>query len=168
MLVRILSSGRSSRLYHNLVYQQKLALEADADYNFDTIDPFIFSLGGQPMPGKTIAQLEAALEAEIKRLQTDLVSDQELQKVKNQVAASFYMALDSIFYRGMLLGRTETVASWTLLKEFVPKIQQVTREQIRAVAKKYLVADNLTVGILVPIKSAKAPTGRPHPAQEIR
>jgi zinc protease len=168
LLARILSSGRSSRLYHNLVYQQKLALEAGADYNFDTIDPFIFSLTGQPMPGKTVAQLEAALEAEIKRLQTDLVSDQELQKVKNQVAASFYMALDSIFYRGMLLGRTATVARWTLLKEFVPKIQQVTREQIREAAKKYLVADNLTVGILVPLKSAKAPTSRSHPAQEIR
>ena len=168
LLARILSSGRSSRLYHNLVYQQKLALEAEADYNFDTIDPFIFSLAGQPMPGKTVAQLEAALEAEIKRLQTDLVGDQELQKAKNQVAASFYMALDSIFYRGMLLGRTATVARWTLLKEFIPKIQQVTREQIREVAKKYLVTNNLTVGILVPIKSAKAPTGHPRPGQEIR
>jgi zinc protease len=168
LLARILSSGRSSRLYHNLVYQQKLALEAEADYNFDTIDPFLFSFAGQPMPDKTVAQLEAALEAEIKRLQTDLVGDTELQKAKNQVAASFYMALDSIFYRGMLLGRTATVARWTLLKEFVPKIQQVTRGQIREVAKKYLVPNNLTVGILVPIKSAKAPTGRPRPAHEIR
>jgi zinc protease len=78
------------------------------------------------------------------------------------------MALDSIFYRGMLLGRTKTVARWTLLKEFVPKIQQVTAEQIREVAKKYLVANNLTVGVLVPIKSTKAPAGRSRPAQEIR
>jgi zinc protease len=168
LLGRILSSGRSSRLYHNLVYQQKLALEAEADYNFDTIDPFLFSFAGQPMPGKTVAQLEAALEAEIKRLQTGLVGDTELQKAKNQVAASFYMALDSIFYRGMLLGRTATVARWTLLKEFVPKIQQVTREQVREVAKKYLVPNNLTVGVLVPIKSVKAPTGRSRPAHEIR
>ena len=168
LLARILSSGRSSRLYHNLVYQQKLALEADADYNFDTIDPFLFSFAGQPMPGKTIAQLEAAIAAEIKRVQTELVGETELQKAKNQVAASFYMALDSIFYRGMLLGRTATVARWTLLKEFIPKIQQVTREQIREVAKKYLVSDNLTVGVLAPIKSAKAPTGRSRPAHEIR
>jgi len=168
LLARLLSSGRSSRLYHHLVYQQKLALEAVASYDFDTTDPFVFSLAGQPMPGKTVAQLEAALEAEIKRLQTDLVGDQELQKAKNQVAASFYMALDSIFYRGMLLGRTTTVARWTLLKEFVPKIQQVTREQIREVAKRYLVADNRTVGILVPIKSAKAPTSRSQPGREIR
>jgi zinc protease len=168
LLARILSQGRSSRLYHNLVYKQKLALEAGAAYDFDTTDPFVFMLYGQPMPGKTVAQLQAALEAEIKRLQTELVSDQELQKVKNQVAASFYMALDSIFYRGMLLGRTETVARWTLLKEFIPKTQQVTREQIRDVAKKYLVADNRTVGVLVPIKSAKAPVGRFQTGQDIR
>jgi len=168
LLARILSAGRSSRLYHHLVYRDKLALEAEAEYDFDTADPFVFSLYGQPMPGKTVAQLEAALETEVKRLQTELVSPQELQKVKNQVAASFYMVLDSIFYRGMLLGRTETVARWTLLKEFIPKIQQVTSEQIRDVARKYLVADNRTVGVLVPIKTAKAPTGRLRPGSEIR
>jgi zinc protease len=169
LLSRILSAGRSSRLYHDLVYRKKLALEADADYNLDTTDPFIFSVYGQPMPGKTIAQLEAAVEAEIKRLQTELVGTKELQKAKNQTAASFYMAMDSIFYRGMLLGRAETVAHWTLLKEYIPKIQQVTSEQIRAVAKKYLVADNRTVGILVPLKpTGKAPTGHFRPGREIR
>jgi zinc protease len=84
------------------------------------------------------------------------------------VAASFYMAMDSIFYRAMLLGRTATVARWTLLKEFIPKIQQVTREQIREVAKKYLVAENRTVGVLVPIKTGKAPKGHFRPSREIR
>jgi zinc protease len=160
LLSRLLSAGRSSRLYHNLVYQQKLALEVGTDYDFDTTDPYVFSIYGQPMPGKTVAQVEAALAVEIKRLQTELVGEAELAKVKNQVAASFYMALDSIFYRGMLLGRTATVARWTLLKDFIPKIQQVTREQIREAAQKYLVADSRTVGILVPIKTGKAPTGR--------
>jgi zinc protease len=168
VLSRLLSQGRSSRLYHNLVYQQKLALEAGADYNFDTVDPFIFSLYAQPMPGKTAAQVEAALLGEIKRLQTELVGAQELQKVKNQVASSFYMALDSIFYRGMLLGRTETVARWTILKEFVPRIQQVTAEQVREAAKKYLVADSRTVGVLVPIKTDKAPKAHFKPGGEIR
>jgi zinc protease len=168
LLSRILSQGRSSRLYHNLVYRQKLALEAGADYDFDTTDPFVLSIYGQPMPGKTIAQMQAALEAEIKRLQTHLVGEKELQKAKNQAAASFYMAMDSIFYRGMLLGRTETVARWTLLKDFIPKIQQVTREQVRDAAQKYLVANNRTVGILIPVKTGKAPTGRFHPGGEIR
>ena len=159
LLSVILSQGRSSRLYHDLVYKQKLALEAGADYSLETTDPFVFSFYGQPMPGKTVAQLEAALGKEIRRVQTELVGGRELQKAKNQAAASFYMAMDSIFYRAMLLGRTETVAHWTLLKEYIPKIRQVTAEQIRNVAKKYLVADNETVGILVPIKTGKAPAG---------
>jgi zinc protease len=168
MLHRVLSQGRSSRLYHNLVYKQKLALEASADYGFDTADPFVFMVYGQPMPGKTAEQLQAALEVEIKRLQTELVGDQELNKVKNQVASSFYMAMDSIFYRGMLLGRTETVASWKLLREFIPKTQQVSSDDIRRVARKYLVADNRTVGILVPVQGGKPKMGRMPRGGEVR
>ncbi len=168
VLSRILSQGRSSRLYHSLVYQQKLALEAGADYDFDTTDPFLFMLYGQPMPGKTVAELEAALEAEVGRVKEELVSDKELQKAKNQVAASFYMSMDSLFYRGMVLGRTATVARWTLLKEFIPRIQQVTREDIRRVAQKYLVENNRTVGILVPIQTGKPKGGRFQPGGVVR
>jgi zinc protease len=168
LLDRILSQGRSSRLYNSLIYKQKLALEAGADFNLDTTDPFVFMVFGQPMPGKTVAQVEAALDAEIKKLQTELVGDTELQKAKNQTAASFYMGLDSIFYRGMLLGRTATTANWTLLKEFIPKIQAVTAEDLRRVAQKYLVPNNRTVGILVPIKTGKPKAESFHPGGEIR
>jgi zinc protease len=168
VLDRILSQGRSSRLYNSLVYKQKLALDAGADYNMDSINPFLFMLYGQPMPGKTVAQLQEALEAEVKKLQTDLVSDRELQKAKNQTTAAFYMALDSIFYRGMLLGRTETVASWKLLKEFIPKIQLVTAEDVRRVAQKYLTPMNRTVGVLVPLKTGKPKMERYHPSGPIR
>jgi len=168
LLNRILSQGRSSRLYNSLVYKQKLALEVGADFNLDTTDPFLFMLYGQPMPGKTVAQVEAALDAEIKKLQTDLVSDAEMLKAKNQTTASFYMALDSIFYRGMLLGRTETVASWTLLKEFIPKILAVSAADVRRVAQKYLVPMNRTVGILLPVKTGKPKVERYQPGGEIR
>jgi zinc protease len=168
LLARILSQGRSSRLYQNLVYKQKLALEAAADYDFDTTDPFLFLLYGQPMPGKTVEQLEAGLDAEVKRLQTEAVGERELQKVKNKTTARFYMALDSIFYRGMLLGRTETVARWTLLREFIPKIQQVTAADIQRVARQYLVPNNRTVGILVPIKTGKPSVTRFRAGGEIK
>ena len=104
----------------------------------------------------------------MKRVQNELVGAEELQKAKNQVSATFYMAMDSLFYRGMLLGRTETVARWTLLKEFIPKIQQVTREDIRRVAQKYLASNNCTVGVLVPVKTDKPKASRFHPGGEIR
>jgi zinc protease len=168
VLHRILSQGRSSRLYNSLVYKQKLALEVGADFNLDTTDPFLFLLYGQPMPGKTVAQLEAGLNAEIKKLQTDLVSDTEMLKVKNQTSASFYMALDSIFYRGMLLGRTETVGRWTILKEFIPNILAVSAADVRRVAQKYLTPLNRTVGVLVPVKTGKPKVERFRPGGEIR
>jgi zinc protease len=155
LLARVLSQGRSSRLYHSLVYQQRLALQAGADYDSDTANPSLFTFYGQPLPGKTVAQLEAAVEAEVKRLQTEPVTAEELQKAKNQTLAGYYMSLDSLFFRGMVLGRLETVARWTLVKEFVPKIMQVTAEDLQRVAKKYLVAENRNVGTLSPIKTDK-------------
>ncbi len=167
MLSRVLSQGRSSRLYHNLVYQQHLALQVGADYNFDTANPSLFTIYGQPLPDKTVAQLEAALAAEVKRLQTEPVGEKELQKAKNQTVAGFYMSLDSLFFRGMLLGKLETVARWTSIKDFVPKILQVTPEDLRRVARKYLVADNRNVGILSPIKTDKPKMERFSPGGQI-
>ena len=165
LLVRLLSQGRSSRLYHQLVYKNRLALEAGADYNLDTADNSIFLFYGQPLPGKTVAQIERALDAEIKKLQTDLVEAKELEKAKNQVTASFYMSMDSLFYRGMVLGKLATVARWDLVKEFIPRIQEVTAEDIRRVARQYLVPDNRTIGVLLPIQGARPQIGRPGPAE---
>jgi zinc protease len=155
LTVRLLSKGRSSRIYHRVVYKDKLALEAGSDYDLDTANPSLFMLYGQPMPGKTVGQLESAFETEIKRLQTELVSERELQKAKNQVAAAFYMSMDSLFYRGMVLGKLATVARWNLVKEFIPKINQVTAEDVRRVARQYLVSNNRTVGVLSPLKTEK-------------
>lgn len=155
LLVNLLSQGRSSRLYHKLVYKKRLALDTGADYDLDTADSSIFLFYGQPLPGKTVAQLERALDAEIKKLQTDLVEPKELEKAKNQVTANFYMSMDSLFYRGMVLGKLATVARWDLIKEFIPKIQQVTAEDIRRVARQYLVPDNRTIGVLLPTRGAK-------------
>ncbi len=168
LLSRVMSRGRSSRLYHSLVYEQKLAVEVGTDYDFDTTDPYVFMVYGQPLPGKTTEQVETALEAEIKRLQTELVGEKELQKAKNQLLADFYMSLDSLFYRGMLLGKLETVASWTLIRDFVPKIQKVTSEDLRRVAKQYLVPDNRTVGLLIPIKTPTAKVGRFQPGGQVQ
>jgi zinc protease len=167
LLSRVLSQGRSSRLYHNLIYQQRLALQAGADYDFDTANPTLFTIYAQPLPEKTVPQLEASLEAEVKRLQTEMVGDKELQKVKNQTVSGFYMSLDSLFFRGMLLGRLETVARWSLIKEFVPKILQVTAADLQRVAKKYLVAENRNVGILSPIKTDKPKMERFSPGGQI-
>ncbi len=165
LLSSLLSQGRSSRLYQKLVYRDRITLEVGADYDLDTSDPSVFMFSGQPLPGKTTAQVERAFDAEIKKLQTDLVDPKELEKAKNQVTSSFFMSMDSLFYRGMVLGKLATVAHWDLVKEYIPKIQQVTAEDIRRVARQYLTSDNRTLGVLFPLKSSKPQTAPSKPAE---
>ncbi len=167
LLARVLSQGRSSRLYQKLVYTDRLATEAGADYDLDSANPSLFLLYGQPLPNKTAAQVEEALLAEVKRLQTEPVGEAELAKVKNQVTAAYYMSMDSLFYRGMLLGRLATVARWTLVREFIPKIQAVTAADLKRVATDYLVAANRTVGVLSPLKTDKPRMERYRPGGQI-
>jgi zinc protease len=152
VLQGILSSGKSSRLYKSLVYEKQLALYAGGDYDNVSTDPNLFYVYAGVMPGKTTEEVEKALYAEIDRLKAEEVSEEELQKAKNQIEASFIMGQDSIFYQAMLLGQFESVANWKLLEHYVDAIRAVTREDVMRVAKQYFNEDNRTVGILVPVK----------------
>lgn len=152
VLQAILSSGKSSRIYRSLVYEQQLALYAGGDYDSVSTDPNLFYVYAGVMPGKTTEEVEHALYAEIEKLKSGPVTGEELQKAKNQIEAGFTMGKDSVFYQAMLLGQYETVASWRLLENYLDGIRAVTAADIRRVAKKYFSADNRTVGILVPIK----------------
>jgi len=104
------------------------------------------------MPGKATDEVEKAFYSEIDKFKTEFVSEEELQKAKNQIESSFIMSQDSIFYQAMLLGQFETVADWRLLESYVYNIRAVTKEDVMRVAKEYFTEDNRTVGILVPIK----------------
>ncbi len=152
VLQGILSSGKSSRLYKSLVYEKQLALYAGGDYDDVSKDPNLFYVYAGVMPGKTTEEVEKALYAEIDKFKNEPVTDEELQKAKNQVEASFIMGQDSNFYQAMLLGQYESVASWKLLEKYVDNIRAVTKDDVMRVAKKYFIEDNRTVGILIPVK----------------
>ena len=152
VLQGILSSGKSSRLYKSLVYDKQLALYAGGDYDDITSDPNLFYIYAGVMPGKSTGEVEQALYAEIEKLKTAPVTDEELQKAKNQIEASFIMGQDSVFYQAMLLGQFETVANWNLLEKYVDNIRAVTKEDVQRVARQYFSEDNRTVGILIPMK----------------
>ena len=152
VLQGILSSGKSSRLYKSLVYDKQLALYAGGDYDDITNDPNLFYIYAGVMPGKSTGEVEQALYAEIEKLKTAPVTDEELQKAKNQIEASFIMGQDSVFYQAMLLGQFETVANWNLLEKYVDNIRAVTKEDVQRVARQYFSEDNRTVGILIPMK----------------
>jgi zinc protease len=152
VLQGILSGGKSSRIYKSLVYEKQLALYAGGEYDNISTDPNLFYVYAGVMPGKTTEEVEKALYAEIDKLKAEPVSDEELQKAKNQIEASFIMGQDSIFYQAMLLGQFETVANWQLLEKYVDNVRAVTKEDVMRVAKEYFSEDTRTVGTLVPLK----------------
>jgi zinc protease len=153
VLQGILSSGKSSRIYRTLVYEKQIALYAGGDYDDISADPNLFTVYAGVMPGKTTEEVEKTLYAEIEKLKAEPVSDEELQKAKNQIEASFVMGQDSVFSQAMLLGQFESVAGWRLLDSYLDNIKAVTREDVLRVAKEYFTEDARTVGILVPVKN---------------
>ena len=155
VLAGILDEGGSSRLSHDLVRGSQIAASAEADYDMEARLEELFTLVANPTPGHTVAELEQALRAEVRRLQEELVSPEELARVVAQVIATDVYQRDSMLYQGTRIGSLEAVGlGWNALDNYVERVQAVTPEQIREVARKYLTDDRLTVAVLEPLPLA--------------
>lgn len=151
VLSGILSGGSSARLPSNLIRGTQVASSASAGYDMSARLPTLFLFDGSPVKEKNVQQLEDALLEQVAQLQTDLVEQKELDRIKAQVIASSVYEKDSNFYQGMQLGMLETVGvGWQKSDEYVDKVKGVTAEQIRAVAQQYLIEDHLTVVHMMP------------------
>ncbi len=151
VLAGILDGGSSARLQSRLVRGSQIAVAAGAGYNMVARLPELFTLDATPAEGKTVEDMESALKKEVAQLQQDLVSDEELHRIKAQVLADTVYQRDSNFYQGMQLGMFETVGvGWQKVDEYAERINQVTPEQVRLVAQKYLKDDRLSVAYLDP------------------
>jgi zinc protease len=152
LLTVVLAGGRSSRLYHELVYKKRIARNIDADYSGVSIDPTGFSVTAQLMPGKEPAEVEREIDGLLEKIKSELISERELQKAKNQIESSYIYAQDSIFGQAMKIGYYEAAAGWRMMDAYLDGIQRVSREDIRRVARQYLDRDRRTVGVLIPTK----------------
>jgi len=133
------------------VRYQQIAANADTGFNLYSRQSEIFLIDATPSAGKDLTVLEDAILKQIDDVKNNLVSDKELASIKAQVVAANVYERDSIFYQAMQLGTLETVGlGWQRLDEYVTKVREVTAEQIRQVAKKYLIEDRLTVAHLIP------------------
>ena len=152
VLSAILDGGSSARFSKNLVRGQQIAASAGAGYSPFARLAGLFMFDGQPAQGHTIPELEKAIRAQIKDVKDKLVSSDELDRVKAQVIASDVYEKDSVFYQAMQIGSMESIGlDWRLGDQYVDKIKQVTPEQVRDVARKYLIDDHLTVAVLEPL-----------------
>lgn len=166
VLAGVLSGNPAARLNQRLVRESKLAIDASAGYDLMSRGrQSVFALDATPSEGKTVAELEAALIQQIEAIKESGVTAEELERVKAGVIAADVYKRDSMFYQGMQIGTIETIGfPWKILEDYPNKLRAVTPEQVQAVAKKYLLPDNLTVATLdpQPIDPNAKPQGKPH------
>ncbi len=151
LLSGLLDGGNSSRFSRNLVRGSQIATSAGASYNIYALHDSVFTLSAIPANGTTMVDMEAAIIAQIKALQDEPPTRDELARVKAQVVASSVYEQDSSFYQAMKIGIMETVGlGWQTNDEYVDRINAVTAEQVQHVARKYFIENNLTVAELIP------------------
>ena len=145
MASSVLSGGPSSRMYKRLVDQDQTALQVFAfPFSLEQGGAFItFSLANA---GKTIDDMVPALEEEISKLQSELISEREFQKIQNQMESNFIQS------NSKMAGIAESLADYhtyygdaNYINTEIERYRSVTREDIQRVAQKYLVKDNRVV-----------------------
>jgi zinc protease len=147
---RILSEGRSSRIYQSLVYLTRLAVQADASGNF-TEDPNLFIATVIMNQGQSLAAGEKALNSELMLLQTEPVTDMELEKAKNKIRSEWAFGRQSVQQKAEALAHAAVIHKDTAtVNSEYDLFMKVTKEDIMRVAKTYLRPENRTVVIVQP------------------
>ncbi len=143
MLNMILSQGESSRLQKNVMDKQQLAVYVGS-FPLPSEDPGLVLMFGISNMGIETADLETAMNAEVKMMQDELISEKEFQKLQNQIETSFISGKSGVAgiaeslsdYYVFFKGDTE------LINTELDRYRKVTRENIQEVAKKYLTKEN--------------------------
>ena len=150
VLANVLSSGRSSRMYDNVVRQQQLTSGVSVSAAA-TRGPGLFRIGATALPGKDHRDLENAIYAEIERVKTGPIAAWEMEKARNTWKRSQVNGLASSLSRAISLGRYALF--WNdpnLINTYPDRIAKVTAADVQRVAKQYLVQTNRTVVITQP------------------
>ena len=152
MISTILSDGKSSRLYKKIVDDKKMALQIGA-FSYNQEDYGTYILYGLPQGEFTSENILAEVDAEIVNLQTNLISENELQKLKNKYDNTFVDSNSSVE------GIADNLATYYMLYKDVNLIntevemyRSITREEIRDIAKKYLNPNQRLILDYVPAK----------------
>ena len=167
-----LLNGRTGRFYRALVEDQGVATRASggqAGFKFEGM----FELRGTAAEGHTPEEVEQALYAEMERLKTEPVDERELQKVKNQNAASNFRQLQGNFFLMYSMLMREAYRGWETLNTDPPLYDAVTADDIMRVAGTYFEPENRTVAIYYREASDEAPDPRlagldPEEQQQVR
>ena len=139
-----LLSTRTGRLYKGLVLGSQLATEASSFPNHRKWAG-LFGISAEAKEGHTPEEVEQGIYAELEKLRRDEVPPEELQKVKNNFAASEYRRLTSNM--SILMQLIFNDGHWRQINEAGPKHQAVTAADVKRVANQYFTKENRSVAI---------------------
>jgi zinc protease len=155
VLADVLGGGATSRLYRSLVVEQQIALGTGAYYTPGSLDLTTFGVWASPKPGVAIEDLEKAVEAELRKLLSEGVGEEEAARSKTRMRAEAAYARDSLmgpahqFGAALAQGRTiEDVEQWP------DRIGAVTVEEINAAARFVIDDKTAVTAILLPEPSS--------------
>ena len=147
---KVLSDGQSARIYRRLVYDEQLALSAYGSGNIIE-DPNLFYAVAIVPPGRTPAEAATALTEELERLKQEPVSDEELQRTKNQFARDYIIGRITNSQKAAHLGHAAVIHDdiTTADGEF-DIFMSITKEDVQRVARTYFTDESRLVLTILP------------------
>jgi predicted Zn-dependent peptidase len=141
LLTDILAGGESGRLYTSLVRDKKLFSDINA-YLGGEIDPGLLFLTGKLMDGVSMEKAEAEIQKIIDDLKTELVPENEIEKVKNKFESSTVFANTSILNKALNLAFYELLGDASAVNKEVEIYRSIKPEMVAETARKYLTTGN--------------------------
>jgi predicted Zn-dependent peptidase len=152
LLSLILTEGKVSRLYKALVYDQSLAQEVAA-YQASSDSGSYFEIDAIAQPGVSLEKLEAAIDAELKKIAAETVSAAELARAQNQYETDFVSRLQSIHRRATTLNLYETfVGDPGFAEKDLDRYRSVTPASLLAITRSTLDPNARVIMHIVPEK----------------
>ncbi len=153
VLAGVLDGYDAARLDRALVKENGIAVSVGAEYEDIGRGDGMFVIDATPAHGKKVSDVEEAAKAQLEKIAKEGIAKDELERVKALVTASHVFHNDSMFYQAMRIGQLESVGlSYRDVDVMLRKINEVTAEQVKEVARKYFVDGNLTLAVLDPVK----------------
>ena len=151
MLSAVLTGGRTSRLYRDLVTERRIAAQIFSTMGPGSLYPQLFQIDAAPIHPATTDDLEAAVYEHIEAIARDGVSTEEIERVRNQVAAGAVRRIQSNLGLAFQLADSESLFDdWRETFRASDRLRAVTPSDVQRVAAQYFDATNRTVAVLVP------------------
>jgi len=141
-------SYKTARLYRALV-DKELAVDVYGWFE-STIDPTLYRITITHRPDKTPEQALAVFDDEIKKIQNELITDEEITRAVKQAKAVFAYGSENITHQAFWMGYTSMFADYSWYVNYVKNLAKVTPQDVQRVAQEYLQPSNRVVGVYIP------------------